>query len=122
MGAKLSQPQQEVYLQVGESQKNCGLKLSKGFLKRFVKWLFFYFPQMSPANLKSATFWQFVGDKILELNQRGDPSGERFLYMVWALRDIHKANRKIKEKPRVLPSSSQVPPPPLAFLIPLLLR
>lgn len=80
MGSKLSQPQREAYVQVEESLKGSGFKYSKGLLKQFVHWLFFYFPQVSPSSLRSDTFWQSVGEKIADLKWCGDTSGKIFSF------------------------------------------
>lgn len=111
MGSRLSAQQREIYTQVGESLVGGGKKFSKGSLKRFVRWLSFHFPGVSPQQLELVNFWDQVGQKLTALGAQGDTSVEKFFYLFVMIRQVVKEKGEMKGKPgRTSPVS--VPPSP----------
>lgn len=72
MGAKLTHPPQEVCHQVTEALVVENFRLSKGDLKRFMHWLFKYFPNISWDSVLSRDFWDEVEKKLFKLQVGGD--------------------------------------------------
>lgn len=83
MGAGLTRPQREVYIQVVGVLKVGRFHFSKGLLKHFVRWIFAFFPNISAISVKSVKFWDQVGENLAVLKKSGDDLvGEFFPLLV----------------------------------------
>lgn len=92
------------------------MKFSKGKLKKFVCWLFFYFPDLSPEIVKTVDFWSKIVLKLTNLTQNGDSSGDQFFHLfviIWgaikeqnAKNNQGKVDNQLAQSSPVLPKSS----------------
>ncbi|XP_058279923.1 uncharacterized protein LOC131378759 isoform X1 [Hirundo rustica] len=100
MGGKLSAVQKGLYYSFNSVAELAQLKISKGELKRFVRWVFLHFPQTSPEQIYSSKFWQAVINKINNLALSGDKQASKFLNLASQLSAaVTKRNRKVQKQP-----------------------
>lgn len=86
-----------------------------GLLKRFVHWIFLYFPNVTVESVKMLSFWDRVGERLSVLGRNGDCSVGKF----FPLRvSIYASVRKMGSSSGVCKSPNpfqNVPPPPLPY-------
>lgn len=110
MGARLSAPQEEVFDQVAAALGRGGMKFSRDLLRRFVKWLFSHFPDMSPKDVKTVMFWDAVVTELMNLTKRGDASGDKFYPLFVKILFVVENQETEKERGKVGKQPSQFPP------------
>lgn len=72
MGAKSSCRERESNIQVKLTLWLGNFRFSKRVLKRFIKWLFLYVPEVSVESVKLLRFWDVVGEKLTQIRRSGD--------------------------------------------------
>lgn len=93
MGAQVSTAQKAVFYQICSVLTGGNVKFSKGKLKRFIRRLFLYFPQTSPALVCSSSFWDTVCSKLTRLARAGDMKAAKFLFWPLQIRAALKSSR-----------------------------
>lgn len=100
MGFKLSAPQREIYSQVVGTLMVGGKKLSKGLVKRFIRWLFASFPQVSPKRVRDIKFWNEVGAKMSSLRASGDKAATEYYPLLLLICESLSPRGRDAKRPR----------------------
>ncbi|KAL9844605.1 uncharacterized protein GJ701_008549 [Geothlypis trichas] len=112
MGSKLSTEQKGVYYHIIAILANANVKFSKGKLKKFIRWLFLHFPQISPEEVQNLQFWDKIGIKLISLGQSGDTSSAKFVFWSLQIRTALLKQKELEKKPNSKPCTSALPVSP----------
>lgn len=97
MGATFSAEQRNIFFRISTDLKEANIKFSKKELKKFIKFLFIYFPNTYADLCGSVAFWDTVCETFLTLSRGGDLRVAQFVIWPHQMRAILQGGRMRKK-------------------------